>query len=54
MKVSITTKGKEYLSELEDELDARAIAERANKQSKIANFIAFTALAVSIYTLLVK
>lgn len=54
MKMSITTKGKEYLSELEDELDARAIAERANKQSKIANFIAFTALAVSVYTLLVK
>ena len=51
MKVSITTKGKEYLSELEDELDARAIAERANKQSKIANFIAFTALAISILAL---
>lgn len=51
-KMKITVKGKEYLAELEEKEDSLAISKRAERNSQIANLIAFAAFLVSLYAVL--
>ncbi|MFR4520307.1 MAG: hypothetical protein ACLT40_10155 [Fusobacterium sp.] len=51
-KMEITIKGREYLAELEEKEDSLAISKRAERNSQIANAIAFAAFLVSLYAVI--